>query len=282
MILSMLVVAVQSCSVAIPADEFPAMVGQLCEKEESRPPLHVEGVYEIPLPEMSEGISTTFLGEIASDGRYSLAVSTPWESRHYWCDSKIAFSGKGALLELDHPTERAPMSLFLENMLSPSRKIVEPLFRDAEAFKIVVEESATSEIAGHLEYIFTIKDSADINLKIELDAEGSIAELRVSEVGGSPGVSVHTFGRYERLSGDIRVPHEYEHRLEDLNGEREPSLPLVVSRIKLTRQSLAANDSSFAPDQTRFSDVRDYRKGIRKLEKATGAWVDGVKNFFGF
>jgi len=282
MTIALLLVVAQSCGVSVSAEEFPTIVGQLCDKENSRPAIHIEGVHQIPLPGADDGISTTFSGEIDSSGKYSLAVSTPWESNHYWFDSKVAFAGKGPILELYHPAERAPMSVFLENALSPASTIVGKLFREARTFKALVEESTTREIAGRYEYSLKCEDSPDINLKIEINAEGLIEELRVSEVGGSPGVSVHRFRRYERINSDTAIPLEYEHRLEELEGKQQPSSPLVVARIELTQVSLAANDSTFSPDQTKFSDVRDYRRGIRKLEKTTGEWVDGVKEFFGF
>ena len=278
-----LLVCLQSFGVAVSAEEFPEIVKRLCEAENARAAIYVEGTFDVPLPNTVQDISRTFSGVVARDGRYTLAESAMWGSTQYWYDSDATYIGKEKVLEVDKPEARAALAVFLGNMLNPATSTTAKLLQGAKAIETVDEKDATAEISGRYEYLLSYEEeSPDIRLILTIRAEGGLSELRISEVNGYPLDAVYTFGSYISLGADTVVPQEYEHRLEGITGASKASGPTTLMRIKFTEVSPAPADAAFAPDRAEFSEVHDYRKGLRGAQRATGEWLDGVKDYLGF
>lgn len=281
--ISALLLCVQSFGIALSADEFPEVIKQLTEKEMARPALVLEGTFDVPLPNGLPSISTALSGVLAGDGRYTITESTQWGSTRYWYDSDATYIGKDKVLEVDTPEARVPMAVFLGWMLTPATSTLSKLLQEANAIETVVEQEATAELSGRYEYLLRRQEeSPDIRLVLTLRADGGIAELRISEVNGYPMESVYTFGHYASPDDAILVPQEYEHRLEPASDASKVSGPTILMRIKLTKVSPAPADAAYTPDRAEFSDVHDYRTGLRRAQRATEAWLDGVKDYLGF
>lgn len=168
-------------------------------------------------------------------------------------------------------------------MLHPANSTISMLLQRAKGIKIIAETDATPEISGRYEYLLSYEDeSPDIRLILTIRLEGGLTEIRISEVNGYPDDVVYTFGGYTSIGADTVVPQEYEHRFENATDASKPSNLSTIVQIKLTEVSPAPADAAFTPDRAKFSEVHDYRKGLRRAQRATGEWLGGVRDYLGF